>query len=97
MPALRQLNELALRKEFLLARVAHERADCVELARRLRPPIETIDRVRAYCLQLPPIVKFGAVAAGVWFTRKLARSPRLPFAVLSLWRFARSFRAASRD
>jgi len=97
MPALRQLNELALRKELLLARVARERADCVELARRLRPRLETIDRVRAYCLRLPLIVKFGAVVAGVWFTRKIARSPRLPFAVLSLWRFARSFRAASRD
>lgn len=97
MPALRQLNELALRKELLLARVARERADCVELARRLRPPLETIDRVRAYCLQLPPIVKFGAAAAGVWFTRRIVRSPRLPFGVLSLWRFSRSFRAATRD
>jgi hypothetical protein len=69
-----ELEELALRKTVLRARISADRLRCATFASEAARPIHLIDRVITQWKRIPPIAKIAAVPLGLLLRR--AVSPR---------------------
>lgn len=67
-----ELNELARTRDRLQSRIAGHRAQCVQAAAGLTPPLALMDRGLALWRNVSPVIKIAAVPLLLFLKHKIA-------------------------